>query len=120
MEPFACLADAAPDFPASQPWQAACYLLMGLGGLALLADRFMALVINWRQIRQPSVDVDAEAKIKALEADLHEVEVRLERRISESMGNISSRLQSLENTLTHLVGDFNYALGKIDGRNATD
>lgn len=106
------LAETLPD-PGS--FQSIGWIMMALGGLALVVNQLMNAVLNWRKLREPPVlDATAAAKIKALEAEIHAVETRMEKKLSTQLGAIDSRLGSLEGTLTHIVGDFNYALGKVD------
>lgn len=113
------LAEMPPADPTSA--QSAGWLLLGLGGLALCGNQLMSAVLNWRKLREPELPppplcpVEC-ARLKVLEAEIRAVEMRVEKRISEILGSVNTRLSSLENTLSHIVGDFNYALGKIDGR----
>lgn len=103
-----------------QSYQSLGFLLLALGGLFLVANQLMAAVLNWRKLREPEPATGCNPqecmKLKVLEAEIRAVEMRMEKRLGEHLGSISTRLLSLETTLTHVVRDFNYVLGKIDGR----
>ena len=96
---------------------------MALGGLALCGNQLMSAVLNWRKLRAPeptTCNPQECMKLKVLEAEIRAVEMRLEKKLGEHLGSISTRLLSLETTLTHVVRDFNYVLGKIDARQEQD
>lgn len=109
------------EVPAGDPasYQSAGWILMGLGGLVLTGNQFMNAMLNWRKLREPANPPVCPlecARLKVLEAEIRAVELRVEKRISENLGMINTRLGTLESTLTKVVADFNYALGKIDAQ----
>ena len=111
---FSIIAEVLPpaDSATSTGW-----LFVGLGGLALTANQFLGFLSNLRKLRQPEpVNPQDGARIKALEEEMKSLELRMERRMGEVMGSINTRLQSLENTISHLVSDFSRALGVLEGK----
>lgn len=110
----------APAPPAGDPasYQSAGWILMALGGLALTGNQIMSAMLNWRKLREPEAPTCPLecARLKVLETEIRAVEMRVEKRISEHLGSINTRLGTLEQTLTKVVADFNYALGKIDSQ----
>jgi len=103
------LADSDPASFSNAGW-----LLLGLAGLAAAANQLMSLVEKFRSMRAPDPGEVSADRVKAIEDRLGTIELRLERQ----MGSIESELSSLKNTLTHIIADFNYAIGKLDGRNS--
>lgn len=101
--------DADPTSFANAGW-----LLLGLAGLAAAANQLMSLVEKFRAMRAPEPGEVSADRVKAIEDRLGSVELRIERQ----MGSIESELSSLKNTLIHIIADFNYATGKLDGRNS--
>jgi hypothetical protein len=110
--PFSLLA-ALPD-PTSQ--EAATWLAIGLGSLIFSADRLQSVILNYRKLREPvKADSEVDLKIAALQKEIHEVELRMEKRLGENLGEIKTRMASLETTISHLVSDFSRALGVLEG-----
>ena len=109
------IAAAAPAANADpNSYQSAGWLLLALAGLAAAANQIMGLVEKFRAMRAPEPGEVSADRVKAIEDRLGTIELRLERQ----MGSIESELSSLKNTLTHIIADFNYAIGKLDGRNS--
>lgn len=105
----ATVVDGDPTSFSSAGW-----ILLGLAGLAAAANQLMSLVEKFRAMRAPEPGEVSADRVKAIEDRLGTIELRLERQ----MGSIESELSSLKNTLTHIIADFNYAIGKLDGRNS--
>jgi hypothetical protein len=102
-----------PD-PTSQ--ESAAWLILGLSSLVFAADRFQSVILNWRKLRAPAgTDTGVDDKIASLQREIREVELRLERRLGENLGEIKTRMASLETTISHLVSDFSRALGVLEG-----
>lgn len=103
--------------PAS--YQSAGWLLLGIAGLAAAINQVMGAVLNLRKLRAPSPEeTETDAKFAKVAAEIKAVEQRLEQRMGEHLGSISTRLQTMESSLTRVVSDFNYAVGRIDGQNS--
>ena len=108
------LAEVLPpaDSPAATGW-----LFVAIGGLALTVNQILGAMANFKKLRQPEAQNPQDSeRLKALEEDMKSLELRMERRIGEVMGSINTRLQSLENTISHLVSDFSRALGVLEGK----
>jgi hypothetical protein len=97
----------------------------GLTACAVIGNQVMGAMINFRKLKglEPAVTAANTAateatdrKIKGLEHDMRDLELRMEKRIGEHLGGINTRLQSFETTLGRLVGDFNRSLGRLEGR----
>lgn len=112
LSPFTLLAEAAPTLPDPSSYQGVGWLLLGLAALAAAGNQAMSFLEKVRTIRQPSPgDVSAD-RVKALEDRMHSVELKME----NHMGQISAKFESIAQTLTNLQADWNYAVGRIDGR----
>lgn len=108
------LSTALPD-PTSQ--ESVTWLVLGLSSLVFAADRFQSVILNFRKLREPAkTDSEVEAKICALQKEIHDVELRMEKRLGENLGEIKTRMASLESTISHLVSDFSRALGVLEGK----
>ena len=115
------LAEAGP--PALDPgsYQSMGWILVGLASITATVNQFMNAVLNWRKMREPAAAALCPlecAKLRVLEAEIRAVEMRLEKRISEQLGSINTRLGTLETSISRAIGDINYAIGKIDGQGA--
>ena len=105
------LADAAPaGDPAS--YQSAGWILLALAGLAAAGNQLLGFVEKIRSLRAPEPGAISPERIKALEDRVHGVELRIE----NHMGAINSKMDGFTSSLTRIVSDFNYAIGRIDGR----
>ena len=90
------------------------WLFVALSGLAVTANQILGAMKNLRSLREPAKpDSEVEAKLGALRREIHDVELRMEKRLGENLGEIKTRMQTLESTLTHVVADINFALGKM-------
>ena len=121
--PDCLLLGDAPFLPDASTLSGAAYIAAGLSVLLFLYNQAVAGILNSRKLRAPGPEqTETDAKFAALTAeissDMRQMEMRVEKRLSETIGSINTRLASLEATLAHVVADFNYALGKIDGRNS--
>ena len=76
----------------------------------------MGLISKFRDFRAQAPGEVSADRIKALEEKVSAVELRMERH----MGSIETRIESLTKTLTMIVSDFNYAVGRIDGRGESE
>jgi hypothetical protein len=88
------------------------WLAVGLVALAGGANQIMGLVSKFRALRQPDAGEVSSDRIKALEDKVSNIELRMERQ----MGTIDSRLETMAKSLSQIVADFNYTIGKLDGR----
>lgn len=88
------------------------WLSVGLVALAGGANQIMGLVSKFRALRQPDAGEVSSDRIKALEDKVSNIELRMERQ----MGTIDSRLETMAKSLSQIVADFNYTIGKLDGR----
>lgn len=107
------LADAAPvaaGDPAS--YQSAGWILLGLAGLATAGNQILGLIEKFRGMRAPEPGTVSADRVKALEDRMHAMEIS----VATSMGSINSQIENIKSSLTHIVSDFNYAIGRIDGR----
>ena len=100
-----------PNSSAATGW-----LFVALGGLAITANQILGAMKNFRSLREPAKpDGEVDAKLTALRREIHDVELRMEKRLGENLGEIKTRLQTLEKTLTHVVADINFAIGQMSG-----
>ena len=107
------LADALPD---AAQMAAAVKLMIGLASLCVIANQVMGAVNNWRKIQgDGEINPAAKERIKSLEQEMREMELRVERRIGESLGSINTRMHGLEVSVTSMVKDFSRALGRLEG-----
>lgn len=106
------LADVLPD-----PSSAASigWLILTISAIAVAVNQVLGAMTHFRKLRELEPTAEGE-RIKALEADMRELEMRVERRIGEALGSINTRMGSLESTISRLVGDFSRALGVLEGR----
>lgn len=116
---FAQAAPAAAD--AASTISQATPLLVGIMALSVFLNQTLGAFNNFRKLKgaDPNAAATTEAtdrKIKMLESNIHEVEMRLERRIGEHLGGINTRLMHFETTLGKLVADFNRSLGRLEGK----
>lgn len=111
------LADAAPVPLPSDPssYQSAGWLLLGLAGLAGAVNQVMGVLEKFRSIRTPEPGSVSADRVKALEDRMHAMEIS----VATSMGSINTQMENIKSSLTHIVSDFNYAIGRIDGRAET-
>lgn len=100
----------APADPSS--YQAIGWLLLGLAGLAAAANQIMGLMEKFRTLRAPEPGDVSPDRLTALEARVSEMDRRWERRLDDVIG----KLDSMTKTFGQVVADFNYTIGKIDGR----
>ncbi len=110
---FWLLADATPHPADPTSYESMGWLSMGLLGLVGGANQLMSLISKFREFRAQAPGEVSEDRIKALEEKVNAVELRMERH----MGSIETRIETLTKTLTMIVSDFNYAVGRIDGQN---
>ena len=97
--------------------EATGWIFVALGGLALTCNQVLGAMANFRTLKSPEPGNKQESeRIKTLEADMRELELRMERRIGEALGSINSRMGALETTISHLVADFSRALGVLEGK----
>lgn len=113
--PLSCafLAAALPD-PSST--EATGWLLLGIAGLATAGNQVMGLVGKFRAMHAPDPTEVSTDRIKALEDKVSNIELRMERQ----MGTIDSKLETMAKSLSQIVADFNYTIGKLDGRNSNN
>ena len=104
------LAEAPPADPTS--YQAAGWLVLGLAGLAAAVNQVMGILEKFRVMRQPDPAEVSPDRLTALEARVSEMDRRWERRFEE----VITKLDSVTKTFGQVVADFNYTIGKIDGR----
>jgi len=113
---FQSLADASPISGDPSSYQSVGWLLLSLAALAGAGNQIMGLISKFRDLRTQAPGEVSADRIKALEEKVSAVELRMERH----MGSIETRIESLTKTLTMIVSDFNYAVGRIDGRGEKD
>lgn len=108
------LAELSPP-PAADPasFQSVGWLLLALASLAGGANQIMGLVAKFRDLRTQSPGEVSADRVKALEDRMHAMEIT----VATSMGGITTQVENIKASLTHIVSDFNYAIGRIDGRN---
>jgi len=111
------LADAAPPVPPGDPasYQSAGWLLLGLAGLATAGNQILGFVAKFRSMREPEPGSVSADRVKALEQRGHAVEIS----VATSMGAINSKFEAISQTLTNMASDWNYAVGRLDGRAET-
>ena len=110
------LASAAPGSPPAdsdpESYQAIGWLLVGLGSLAVTINQILGVFAKVRELKSPSPGSVSGDRVKALEDRMHTMEIS----VANHMGGIKSQFDSISQTLTNLQADWNYAIGKIDGR----
>jgi len=107
------LADAAPVAADPASAQSVGWILLSVAGLAAAANQILGLVRGFRSMQAPDPGSASADRVKALEDRVRSVELKME----NHMGSINAKFDSISSTLTNLQSDWNYALGKIDGRN---
>jgi hypothetical protein len=110
------LASAAPGSPPAdsgpQSYQSIGWLLVCLGSLAVTINQILGVFAKVRELKSPSPGSVSGDRVKALEDRMHTMEIS----VANHMGGIKSQFDSISQTLTNLQADWNYAIGKIDGR----
>lgn len=110
------VAEVPPSDPTS--YQSVGWLLMGLFALVGMYNQGVAAMLNTRKLRAPGPEeTETDAKFAVVAKEIRDLEMRVEKRMSETIGSINTRLQAIEASLTRVVSDFNYAVGRIDGQN---
>lgn len=95
------------------------WLILTISGGCVALNSILGALEKIRAMREPlPPNMASEEKMKALiAAEGRNLELRIEKRISESLGAINANVEGLKSSMSHVIADFNYALGKIDGRN---
>jgi hypothetical protein len=110
------LASAAPGSPPAdsdpQSYQSIGWLLVCLGSLAVTINQILGVLAKVRDLKSPTPGSVSGDRVKALEDRMHTMEIS----VANHMGGIKSQFDSISQTLTNLQADWNYAIGKIDGR----
>jgi glutathione S-transferase len=111
---FLLLAQATPPPTGSDPGSAQSigWLLLCLFAIAGGANQVMGVVAKFREAREPQSGEVSADRMKALEKRVSDMDARFERRLDEAL----TRLDTITKTFGQVVADFNYAIGKIDGR----
>lgn len=107
---------AAPVNADPQSAQSVGWILLGLAALATAANQILGLFERFRAMRAPDPGSVSPDKVQSLEARVRGLELKME----NVMGRIDSKFESISQTLTNLQSDWNYAIGKIDGRSESD
>ena len=102
-----------PD-PASA--QSVGWLILGLAAAAAGANQLLSFWKNLRGLSQPEPGHVSIDRVAAIENRVREMELKME----NHMGSIHSKFDSISATLTNLQTDWNYAIGRIDGRHETE
>ena len=108
---FLPLANAALPDPAG--FQSVGWILLALAALAAAANQILGLIEKFRGPLPAPQHPITEDRVKALETRVHSIELKIE----SHFGAIQSQFHSISQTLTNLQSDWNYAIGRIDGRN---
>lgn len=90
--------------------EAVGWLSLALAALCGAGNQGLGLLAKIRQMKAPG-DI-TEDRIKAVEARMHAIEMKME----NHMGAMSTQFKAISDTLTNLQSDWNYAIGRIDGR----
>lgn len=106
------LADAAPVANDPASYQSAGWLLLGLAGLAGAINQILGVFEKVKAMKAPEPGSVSEDRVKAIEDRVHAMELS----VASSMGSITTQIENIKGSLTHIVSDFNYAIGRIDGR----
>lgn len=107
------LAQAAPSpLPDPASAQSVGWLTLTLAALVAAGNQGMSFLEKFRAARAPEPGQVTNDRVKALEDRMHSMEMKME----NHMGAMSSQFKSISDTLTNLQTDWNYALGRIDGR----
>lgn len=111
----ALLADAAPIASDPASAQGVGWTVLSIAAAAAALERLVALWRSLKGMQTPDPSVPSTDRVKALEDRMRAMEIQ----VATHMGSIDSKFAQLSQTLTNLQSDWNYALGKIDGRNET-
>lgn len=106
---LALLASSLPD-PSSA--ESIGWLLLALAALVGAGNQAMGLLEKFRTARAPAPGEISEDRVKALESRVLDLEMKME----NHLGRIAAKFESISTTLTNLQSDWNYAVGRIDGR----
>lgn len=106
------LADAAPVASDPTSYQSAGWILLALAGLAATGNQLLGFFEKFKALRAPEPGAVSVDRVKALEDRMHAMEIS----VATSMGSINTQMENIKSSLTHIVSDFNYAIGRIDGR----
>ena len=111
---FLLLAQVPPPPVSADPGSAQSigWLLLCLFAIAGGANQVMGVVGKFREAREPQAGEVSADRVSALEKRVSEMDARFERRLDEAL----TRLDAITKTFGQVVADFNYAIGKIDGR----
>ena len=109
------LAAAPPALPDPASPQSVGWLLLCVFALVGGANQMMSLLAKFRALKAPDPGEVSADRLKALEDKVSNIELRMERQ----MGTIDSKLETMAKSLSQIVADFNYTIGKLDGRNST-
>ncbi len=116
--PSALILGETPFLPDASTISGAAYVAAGLSVLLFLYNQGVAALLNSRKLRAPGPEqTETDAKFEALETEIRAVELRMEKRLSEHLGGISARLDTLASSISHAINDMNYVVGKFDGSN---
>lgn len=108
----ALLAEAAPITSDPASAQSVGWILLGLAALATAANQILGLFERFKAMKAPEPGTVSEDRVKAIEDRVHAMELS----VASSMGSITTQIENIKGSLTHIVSDFNYAIGRIDGR----
>lgn len=108
----ALLAETAPLAADPASAQSVGWILLGLAALCTAANQILGLFERFRAMKAPEPGTVSEDRVKAIEDRVHAMELS----VASSMGAINTQVENIKNSLTHIVSDFNYAIGRIDGR----
>jgi hypothetical protein len=110
------LASAAPVAPPAhsdpESYQSVGWLLVCAGSLAVTINQVLGVFAKIKELKTPTPGSVSGDRVKALEDRMHNMELT----VANHMGSIKSQFDSISQTLTNLQSDWNYAIGKIDGR----
>lgn len=98
------------QLPDPKSAEAIGWLAVALTGLMATANQGLGLLGKIRGMKAPG-DI-TEDRIKAIEGRMHAIELKME----NHMGAMSTQFKAISDTLTNLQSDWNYAIGRIDGR----
>jgi hypothetical protein len=116
---LAALSALAASLPDPNAGESVGWFFVAGGGAALTLNQALGVMERWKRLKRPEplpVNAAEAKRIESLESDMRELELRMERRLGESLGSINSRMGALETTISHLVGDFSRALGVLEGK----
>ena len=108
------LADVTVPDPAS--YMNVGFFILTLAAVAAAGNQIVGFFLKLRNLRTPMAGEVTNDRVKALEDEVSNIELRIERH----MGSIETEIRGLTKTLTSIVSDFNYAVGRMDGRSETD